>query len=160
MNKAEVESIVPPLRQQLRREAQCSFASSQAESVADHAAEADQVTKARSQAMRQSRKQPGERSIALRVGRLRLFAPEDNLADGAAEDASMGFFDMNHVPPWDASILMFDKYLVLWFPPQLVWLVQGGLDVNPEQCFLWADGPSVSKELIATALGELSAKAA
>lgn len=32
--------------------------------------------------------------------------------------------------------------------------------VNPELCILWADDPSVSKEPIATTLGELSAKVA
>jgi hypothetical protein len=157
---ADVGSIVPPLRQQLRSEALRSFALSLAESGADHAAIVDLLTNARSQALRQSLKQPDSRSVALRGGRLLLFAPENNLSDGAAEYASMGFFDVDNVPPWDTWIVMFEKYLVSWVPPQLVRLVQEGLDVNPEQCILWADDPSVSTEPIATALGELSAKVA
>lgn len=160
MKTAAVGSIVPPLRQQLRSEVLRPFALSLAESGADRSAIVDQVTNARSQIMRQSPKQPDSRSVALREGRLLLFAPEENLSDGAAEYASMGFFDVDNVPPWDTWVVMVEKYLVSWVPPQLVRLVQEGLDVNPEQCILWADDPSVSKEPIATALGELSAKVA
>jgi hypothetical protein len=153
-------SIVPPLRHQLRSEGLRPLAQSLAQLGADHAAIVDQVAEARSHALRQSGKGSNSQSPDLCDGRLLLYAPEENLADGAAEYVSFGFFDVDNVPPWDAWVTMFGKYLVTWVPPQLIRLVQEGLDVNPEQCILWANGPSVSKEPITTALGELLTKVA
>jgi hypothetical protein len=40
-----------------------------------------------------------EKPNKLNVGRLLLYAPEDNLSDGAARYASNGFFDVDNVPP-------------------------------------------------------------
>lgn len=160
MAAADPGSIVPPLRHQLRSEALRSFAQDLARSGTDHASIVTQVAEARSEALRQSGKGSNSQSPDLFDGRLLLFAPEDNLSDGAAEYASMGFFDVENVPPWDTWIVMLGKYLVSWVPPQLFQLVQEGLDVNPEQCILWADDPSVSNEPIAASLGEFSAKVA
>jgi hypothetical protein len=160
MKTAAVGSIVPPLRRQLRSDALRPFALSLAHSGVDHAAIVDQVAEARSRVLRQSAKSSASGSSELQRGRLLLFAPDDNLADGAAEYGSLGFFDVDNVPPWDTWIAMFGKYLVSWVPPQLVRLVQEGLDVNPEQCILWADDPSISKEPIASKLGEFISKVA
>lgn len=160
MAAADPGSIVPPLRHQLRSEVLRPFAQSLAQFGADHDVIVDQTAEARSQALRQSGKGSNSQSRDLCNGRLLLFAPEDNLSDGAAEYASMGFFDVENVPPWDTWIVMFGKYLVSWVPPQLFRLVQEGLDVNPEQCIVWADDPSVSKERIARALGEFFTKVA
>jgi hypothetical protein len=82
------------------------------------------------------------------------------LACGAAEYLSLGYFDVDNVPPWDTWILMLGKYLLSWVPPRLARLVQEGLDENPEPCILWANDPSLSKERIEETLGELSAKVA
>jgi hypothetical protein len=160
MAAAEPGSIVPPLRHQLRSQALSPLAQSFAHSGADHTAIVEQVAEARSQILRDSGANSGPKIPYLRDGRLLLYAPQDNLACGAAEYSSMGFFDVDNVPPWDTWVLMLGKYLVSWVPPQLVRLVQEGLDVNPEQCILWANDPSVSKEPIATTLGELLTKVA
>lgn len=160
MKAAAVTSIVPQLGRQLRSEALRPFASSLAQSDADHAAIVVQVTEGRSQLLRQLAKRSESGSSDLRSGRLLLFAPQDNLSDGAAEYVSLGFFDMDNVPPWDTWIAMFGKYLVSWVPPQLIRLVQEGLDVNPEQCILWADDPSVSKVSISATLRKLLAEVA
>ena len=72
-------------------------------------------------------------------GRLLLYAPDDNLFDGAAELQSKGFFDVNNVPPWDCWVIYFHPYLVSWIPQICIDLAQAGIDVNPEQCILWAD---------------------
>ena len=160
MATADAGSVPPPLRQQLRSEALRSFAQYLAMSGADHVAIIDQVEEKRSRILRDSGRYSESRSSGLRSGRLLLYAPQDNLSDGAAEYASMGFFDVDNAPPWDTWIVMFRKYLVSWVPSQLVRLVQQGLDVNPEQCILWADDPSLSKEPIAATLSELSAKVA
>jgi hypothetical protein len=160
MAAADPGSIVPPLRHQLRSEVLRPFAQDLARSCADHASIVAQVAEARSEALRQSGKGSNSQSPDLCNGGLLLFAPEDNLSDGAAEYASMGFFDVENVPPWDTWIAMFGKYLVSWVPPQLIRLVQEGLDVNPEQCILLADDPSLSNQPITAILGELTSKVA
>jgi hypothetical protein len=160
MKTAAISSIIPPLRQQLRSEGLRPVALSLAQSGVDHSAIVKQVTDARSKVLRNSCGYIESQSLDSRGGRLLLYAPENNLACGAAEYSSLGFFDIDNVPPWDTWMVMFGKYLVSWVPPQLIQLVQRGLDVNPEQCIMWADDPSISKEPIATALGELSAKVA
>ena len=156
---ADVGSIVPPLQHQLRSEALRPFAQSLTQLGPDYAAIVDQVAEARSQAVRQSGKGSNCQNGDLCCVRFLLYAPEENLADGAAEYASFGFFDVDNVPPWDTWVTMFGKHLVSWVPPLLFRLVQQGLDVNPEQCIVWADDPSVSKEPIMGALGESFTKA-
>ena len=89
-----------------------------------------------------------------------MYAPEENLADGAAEYASFGFFDVDNVPPWDTWISMFEKYLISWVPAPLIGMVQEGLDVNPEQCILWVDDPPASKERVAVMITQLEQGAA
>ena len=160
MKTAAVTSIVPPLRRQPRSEVLRLLALSLAESGADHAAIVGQVVEARSQILRDSGRHSESQSSEPRGGGLLLYAPQDNLACGAAEYLSLGYFDVDNVPPWDTWILMLGKYLVSWVPPRLARLVQEGLDENPEPCILWANDPSLSKERIEETLGELSAKVA
>lgn len=64
-------------------------------------------------------------------------SPDENLADGAAEVASSGFFDVNNVPPWDAWVAFIRGTLISWVPLQLVTTAQLGIDVNPEACVEW-----------------------
>lgn len=71
-------------------------------------------------------------------GKVLLFSPEETLSDGAARYSSKGFFDDDNVPPWDSWVAFFDQYLISWVPSQLVELVNAGVEVNPEQCTLWA----------------------
>jgi hypothetical protein len=74
----------------------------------------------------------------LAQGRILLYAPDENLFDGAAQYSSKGFFDVNNVPPWDTWICYADGYLVSWVPPVLEELAAAGIDVNPEQCVQWS----------------------
>ena len=157
---ADAVSIIPPLRHQLRSEALHPFAQSLARFGADPAAIVDQVADARSQTLKQTGKGSNSKSADLCDGRLLLYSPEDNLSDGAAEYVSFGFFDVDNVPPWDTWVTMFGKHLVSWVPPQLIRSVQEGLDVNPEQCIMWADDSSVSRKPITGALGEFLTKLA
>lgn len=71
-------------------------------------------------------------------GRLLQYAPDDNLCDGAAQYSSKGFFDVDNIPPWDTWICFIEPYLISWVPPRLLDLAGIGVDVNPEQCILWA----------------------
>ena len=80
-------------------------------------------------------------------GQLLLYNPNENLACGAAEHSSNGFFDVNNVPPWDIWVDFSEGTLISWVPPALVDVAQMGIDVNPEGCIRWADsGASHSSE--------------
>lgn len=90
---------------------------------------------------------------ALGGGRLVIYFPNYDLACGAAEQETLGFFDINNVPPWDTWVAYlqdeynadsFDtEYLVAWVPPEFVSLANEGIDVNPEQCIMWLSDTSV-----------------
>jgi len=72
-------------------------------------------------------------------GRLLLYVPAENLADGAAEYVSGGFFDLDNTPPWDVWVTYSHGILLSWVPPHLLTLVQDGIDMNPECCIHWMD---------------------
>jgi hypothetical protein len=72
-------------------------------------------------------------------GRLLLYTPSENLACGAAQASSNGFFDVNNVPPWDIWVDFSERTLVSWVPPALIDVAQMGIDANPEACIRWAE---------------------
>lgn len=86
------------------------------------------------------------------AGRILAFNPDFSLFDGAAEAASDGFIDWANIPAWDTWICYvvepepvlqplsnsWSSYLLSWVPPELVAAVDDAIDVNPEQCVLWA----------------------
>ncbi|WP_263359095.1 hypothetical protein [Acidicapsa ligni] len=72
-------------------------------------------------------------------GRFLLYTPSENLACGAADASSNGFFDTNNVPPWDLWLGFSGRTLVSWIPPPLVDVAAMGVFVNPEECIRWAD---------------------
>lgn len=86
-------------------------------------------------------------------GRLLVYFPDSDLADGAAEAVSQGFFDLHNVPAWDTWIALADdgpsanlslrQYVVAWVPAQLVACVTAGIEVNPEQCIVWLEHADV-----------------
>ncbi len=88
---------------------------------------------------------------SLEGGRLLIYFPDLDLADGAAEAESRGYFDVNNAPPWDTWIAMVmdaggdEKYpyLVSWVPREFLSAVQKGIDVNPEQCIRWIEDADV-----------------
>jgi len=71
-------------------------------------------------------------------GKLLMYFPFENLADGAAQVSSSGFFDVNNVPPWDIWIGFSENAAISWVPPAFIDAAQSGIDTNPEQCILWA----------------------
>lgn len=87
-------------------------------------------------------------------GRLLVYFPDADLADGAAESVSGGFFDVHNVPPWDTWIALaedqngpapsYAQYVVSWVPQGLVACAQEGIDVNPEECIVWLDDAAVA----------------
>lgn len=98
---------------------------------------------------------------ALGGGRLLVYFPNNDLACGAAEQETAGFFDINNVPPWDTwvdfchdetiNVDSFDtEYLIAWVPPDFVSLANAGIEVNPEQCILWLSDTSVELATLAS----------
>ena len=82
----------------------------------------------------------------LKRGRLLCYFPDANLADGAAEVASEGFFDINNIPPWDTWVGLYRSdlqdaslkvYLVSYVPEAFIQHAGRGIDVNPEACIMW-----------------------
>jgi hypothetical protein len=72
-------------------------------------------------------------------GRLLLYFPAENLACGAAQVSSGGFFDADNAPPWDIWVAYEGNALISWVPPGLIVAAQMGIDVNPENCIQWLD---------------------
>jgi hypothetical protein len=83
-------------------------------------------------------------------GRLLVYFPDLELADGAAEAETNGFFDVNDAPPWDTWVGLFSDpeltgegaagvYLVSWVPAEITALVQKGLDVSMTECIAWLE---------------------
>jgi hypothetical protein len=86
----------------------------------------------------------------LRGGRLLVYFPDQDLADGAAEAESRGFLDVNNAPPWDSWIAAVqfeppssDSHLITWVPPEFVPLVDAGIHANPEECIQWLEDANV-----------------
>lgn len=106
----------------------------------------------RAKLLRQAGQLPNMPAQDLAGGRLLIYAPDENLCDGLAEEESAGFFDINNTPAWDTWICYvqeqqnpnpyfgsFRGYLIAWIPPALMDLAEGGIRVNPEQCIDWLD---------------------
>jgi hypothetical protein len=80
-----------------------------------------------------------DRVLREKKGRVLNYYPSENLADGAAEVGSLGFFDVENAPPWDTWIEYSDGRLACWVPEPLIQLAEAGIDANPEECIQWAD---------------------
>ncbi|MFY1827443.1 hypothetical protein ACN47A_16095 [Myxococcus fulvus] len=89
-------------------------------------------------------------------GRLLVFAPDEETADGGAELQSGGFFDVHNTPPWDTWVGYFDdlhedptgpvvrSYLLAYVPAVFVSRVADGIAANPEQCIQWLEDSDTS----------------
>jgi hypothetical protein len=84
----------------------------------------------------------------LASGRLLAYFPDEELACGAAEVASQGYFDVYNAPAHDTWIALLNDrdrghYLIAWVPPEITDLVADGIYVNPEQCIEWLENTKV-----------------
>ncbi len=95
------------------------------------------------------RVKPVTKDLDLRHGRLLCYFPDANLADGAAEVTSEGFFDSNNIPPWDTWVGLYRSdlrdasqkvYLISYVPEVFLHHASTGIEVNPEGCILWLGG--------------------
>jgi|RhiMethySRZTD1v2_1073278.scaffolds.fasta_scaffold59574_4 hypothetical protein len=94
--------------------------------------------------------QATHKASELRCGRLAVFYPDAQLADGAAEAETGGFFDIHNTPPWDTWVGLFradqrqggfesgfETYLVAYIPEVFVALAGRGIDVCPDGSLMW-----------------------
>lgn len=101
--------------------------------------------------------------IAAAAGKLMVYFPDGDLADGAAEAETGGYFDTNNAPPWDTWVTFAEdsgskdasqvKYLLAWVPQPLVALVDLGIQVNPEECIKWLRDTDVALSKALSSLG-------
>ena len=91
------------------------------------------------------------------AGRLLVYFPNGNLACGAAEVETDGFFDIDNVPPWDTWVTYIQdarhaeydsEYLVAWVPRDFVELADQGVKVNPEECIQWLADTSLELAVV------------
>jgi hypothetical protein len=94
------------------------------------------LVRGRAELLREQTEDPST-PVNIDNGKLLLFTPEDSLSDGAATVGSEGFFDVDNVPAWDTWLFFDGRTLISWVPPQLIPIVQAGIDVNPEGCIRW-----------------------
>jgi len=84
----------------------------------------------------------GVQARTLQRGRLLMFEPTATLSDGAASVVSNGFFDDDNVPAWDTWVHFVGarsaSFLVCWIPEWFLETADGGIQVNPERCIVWA----------------------
>jgi hypothetical protein len=136
--RANISEIAPPLEHQLRSPCLKPAPFVYPQSVEERAGIVETLAEKRAEQLRLKRRYPNEPRTSLQGGRLLLYAPDENLCDGAAQYSSKGFFDVDNAPPWDAWVCSFRSYLVSWVPPELLELAKAGIEANPEQCIFWA----------------------
>lgn len=106
---------------------------------------------------RQRRERAGPRQLS--GGRLLLYFPDEETADGVAELETSGFFDVHDAPPWDTWVAMLEDaapgargpYLVAWIPPIFLVRAQAGIDVNAMECIAWLNDCDVALRELAAA---------
>ena len=103
----------------------------------------ERVVEALVDSRRQALRGTPERIPGLAGGRLLAYLPDEELSDGAAEEETRGFFDVNNAPPRDTwirhAMLNGKRVLVAYVPAVFLPSVERGIYVNPEQCILWLD---------------------
>jgi hypothetical protein len=71
-------------------------------------------------------------------GRLLIYAPCENVSDGASKYASKGFCDEYDAPPWDSWLHYSNCELISWVPAVPIPLAQDAIDANAVGCIKWA----------------------
>jgi hypothetical protein len=77
--------------------------------------------------------------------KLLLYEPLETVSDGAAEAASMGFYDIEDAPPWDTWFLYENNSIFCCVPESAISAAQAGIDANPVDCIHWADWSELAR---------------
>ncbi|MEI9980827.1 MAG: hypothetical protein WDN23_17860 [Edaphobacter sp.] len=76
---------------------------------------------------------------ALSRSKLLLYEPLETVSDGAAQAASLGFYDIEDAPPWDTWFLYADNTVFCCVPESAISSAQAGIDANPVDCIHWTN---------------------
>jgi hypothetical protein len=71
--------------------------------------------------------------------RLLIYECQETVADGASEEASLGFYDLLDAPPWDTWVSYRNGSVFCCVPDFAISRAQNGIDANPVDCIHWAD---------------------
>ena len=82
---------------------------------------------------------------ALSEGRLIIFQPLETVDDGAAEQSSIGFYDVHDAPPWDTWFSFANDTVFCCVPEFAIPRAQDGIDANPVDCIHWADWSQLAR---------------
>jgi hypothetical protein len=97
------------------------------------------IKETRSELLKRTNLKAFEALGALSRSKLLVYESLETVDDGAAEAASMGFYDVHDAPPWDTWVLYADDALFCCVPDFAISRVQRGIDANPVDCIHWAD---------------------
>lgn len=97
------------------------------------------INETRTEFLKAANIEPFDGNGALLKCRLLIYEPLETVDDGAAEAASMGFYDVHDAPPWDTWFLYADHAVFCCVPEFAVSRAQNGIDANPVDCIRWAD---------------------
>ena len=136
---ADPGSIDPPLRQQLRSVAFRSYAASLFQPGENRTEMVERLAEKRASLLREMNASLAAVSSYRAGGRLLIYEPDFNVADGASEYMSKGYFDERDAPPWDTWVCYSDHQLISWVPPSLLGLVQAGIATNPVDCIRFVE---------------------
>jgi hypothetical protein len=106
----------------------------------------EELAEKRARFLRQRDTYPRTISTDLAGGRLLAYEPDENVADGASQHQTKGYFDGDDAPPWDTWVCYVDRSLISWVPPMFRGLVQEGVSVNCVDCIHWTDEYLFNKE--------------
>jgi hypothetical protein len=82
---------------------------------------------------------------ALSKSKLLLYEPLETVTDGAAEAASLGFFNLEDAPPWDTWFMYADHAIFCCIPESASTRAQAGIDANPVDCIHWANWSDLAR---------------
>jgi hypothetical protein len=136
-------SAIYPLNDQLRTKSIAPFSLKSPKT--DRAATVEELCHRRAELLRDVGAYPEVEDFDLANGKLLRYEPDYNVSDGAAQDITQGYFDLNDTPPWDTWVCFIQPSLISYVPEPLVSLAQSGIDVNPVDCIGWIDKPLLSK---------------
>lgn len=97
------------------------------------------INETRSELLRRASVEAVKTVDVLSNSKLLLYEHLETVDDGAAEEGSIGFYDVHDAPPWDTWFLYADHAVFCCVPEFAITRAQTGIDANPVECIHWAD---------------------
>jgi hypothetical protein len=96
------------------------------------------INQTRSELLKNSGIATSDAVDALSKNKLLLYEPLETVSDWAAQEASLGFYDVEDAPPWDTWFLYAGNTVFCCVPESAISSAQAGIDANPVDCIHWA----------------------